>query len=49
MEAREREEIAESSKAIRQELKEWEKHFAAANAGRKAGRDDIKQHPSIGR
>ena len=38
-----------SNRAIlRQELKVWEREFAAANGGRKAGRDDIKQHPSIG-
>lgn len=33
---------------LRQELKEWEKSFAASNEGRKAGRQDIKQHPEIG-
>lgn len=33
---------------LRQELKEWEKSFAASNEGRKAGREDIKQHPEIG-
>ncbi|GAB7352263.1 hypothetical protein MBLNU459_g2726t2 [Dothideomycetes sp. NU459] len=32
---------------LRQELKAWEKSFAAANAGRKAGRDDIKKDASI--
>ncbi|KAL8780756.1 MAG: hypothetical protein Q9203_000635 [Teloschistes exilis] len=32
---------------LRQELKEWEKSFAASNEGRKAGREDIKQHPEI--
>ncbi|KAI4121524.1 MAG: hypothetical protein LQ338_006321 [Usnochroma carphineum] len=32
---------------LRIELKEWEKAFAAANGGRKAGREDIKQHPDI--
>ncbi|KAL8854039.1 MAG: hypothetical protein Q9221_001162 [Calogaya cf. arnoldii] len=32
---------------LRLELKEWEKSFAAANGGRKAGREDIKQHPEI--
>ncbi|KAI9816577.1 MAG: regulatory particle non-ATPase [Pycnora praestabilis] len=39
--------ITEKSLLIRQELKEWEKGFAAANDGRKAGRDDIKQFPAI--
>ena len=33
---------------LRLELKEWEKSFAAANGGRKAGREDIKQQPEIG-
>ncbi|OQE29582.1 hypothetical protein PENSTE_c002G06333 [Penicillium steckii] len=33
--------------AVRKELKEWEKEFAAANGGRKAGREDIKQNPHI--
>ncbi|KAI4290616.1 MAG: hypothetical protein L6R35_000114 [Caloplaca aegaea] len=32
---------------LRLELKEWEKIFAAGNGGRKAGREDIKQHPDI--
>lgn len=35
--------------AVRKELKEWEKEFAAANGGRKAGREDIKQNPHIGK
>ena len=38
----------EESYKLRLELKEWEKSFAAAHSGRKAGRDDIKQHPDIG-
>lgn len=33
---------------LRVELKLWEKAFADANGGRKAGRHDIKQDPSIG-
>lgn len=33
---------------LRVELKQWEKAFADANGGRKAGRHDIKQDPSIG-
>ena len=33
---------------LRAELKSWEKSFSAANNGRKAGREDIKQHPEIG-
>lgn len=36
------------AKRLRLELKEWEQSFAAANHGRKAGREDIKQHPEIG-
>ncbi len=38
----------EESYKLRQELKEWEKAFTAAHNGRKASRDDIKQHPEIG-
>lgn len=48
MEAEEREQLQNQSAVLRQELKVWEREFAAANSGRKAGRDDIKQHPSIG-
>lgn len=33
---------------LRQELKVWEKTFAAANGGRKAGREDIKRDAAIG-
>ena len=33
---------------LRKELKEWERAFSAAHEGRKAGREDIKQHPDIG-
>jgi hypothetical protein len=33
---------------LRAELKQWEKAFSAANGGRRAGRDDIKQDPTIG-
>ncbi|CAI7577154.1 unnamed protein product [Penicillium glandicola] len=32
---------------VRAELKTWEKAFASANGGRKAGRDDIKQNVDI--
>ncbi|PGH16583.1 hypothetical protein AJ79_01689 [Helicocarpus griseus UAMH5409] len=32
---------------IRAELKEWERSFSAANGGRKPGRDDIKNDPTI--
>jgi hypothetical protein len=41
-------EIAANAAALRAELKEWERGFAAANGGRKAGRNDIKQVPEIG-
>jgi hypothetical protein len=40
--------LTEQSTTLRQELKEWEKTFAAANGGRKAGRDDIKKDAVIG-
>jgi len=33
---------------LRAELKEWERSFATTHDGRKAGREDIKQHPEIG-
>ena len=36
------------AKRLRLELKEWEQSFAAAHHGRKAGREDIKQHTEIG-
>ena len=41
-------EIDTLAKSLRLELKEWEQSFAAAHHGRKAGREDIKQHPEIG-
>ncbi|KAL4936382.1 DNA replication/checkpoint protein [Aspergillus oleicola] len=40
-------EIATHATALRAELKEWERAFAAANEGRKAGRGDIKNNPGI--
>jgi hypothetical protein len=39
--------LAERSAILREELKAWEKLFAASY-GRKAGRDDIKKDRSIG-
>ena len=36
------------AKRLRLQLKEWEQSFAAIHQGRKAGRQDIKQHPEIG-
>lgn len=41
-------EIVALSGSLRAELKEWERAFAAANEGRKAERNDIKQAPEIG-
>ena len=38
----------DKSYKLKLELKQWEKVFAAAHDGRKAGREDIKQHPDIG-
>lgn len=48
MDSAEKKRLAEQSKAIRKDLKSWEKTFAASNNGKKASRDDIKQHPEIG-
>ena len=42
-------EVNDASKKLKLELKQWEKAFAAAHDGRKAGREDIKQNPDIGR
>ncbi|BDD62442.1 hypothetical protein MAP00_007409 [Monascus purpureus] len=39
--------VASKSAALRAELKEWERAFAAANAGKKAGREDIKKDSVI--
>lgn len=36
------------AKRLRLELKKWEQSFAAAHHGRRAEREDIKQHPEIG-
>jgi len=33
---------------LRSELKQWEAHYAAANGGKKAGRDAIKKDAVIG-
>ncbi|RAL12345.1 protein sld2 [Aspergillus homomorphus CBS 101889] len=40
-------ETAGPSATLRAELKEWERAFADANGGRKAGRSDIKKDPEI--
>ncbi|EPS26806.1 hypothetical protein PDE_01745 [Penicillium oxalicum 114-2] len=39
--------VAAKALDLRAELKAWEKAFAATHQGRKAGREDIKQHPDI--
>lgn len=43
-----RAEIEAQAVALRADLKTWEKAFASAKGGKKAGRDDIKQNPEIG-
>jgi len=48
MDAGERSRFEKQSLTLRGELKTWEKEFAAANEGRKATRDEIKQNASIG-
>ncbi|KAL3482424.1 DNA replication/checkpoint protein [Aspergillus californicus] len=40
-------ENAAHAATLRAELKEWEREFAAANGGKKAGRGDIKSVPDI--
>jgi hypothetical protein len=39
---------AQRCNELRIDLKAWEKKFAAANQGRKAGRSDIKAEETIG-
>jgi len=41
-------ELEQRSAELRSKLKDWERAFAAAHNGRKAAREDIKQHPEIG-
>lgn len=41
-------ELRDQCAALRLELKAWEKEFSAGNAGRKAGREDIKTNVDIG-
>lgn len=48
MDEGERNILTEQSVALRQELKVWEREFAAGNNGQKAGREDIKQNSHIG-
>jgi hypothetical protein len=40
-------EIEQRCNVLRNDLKLWEKKFAAQNNGRKAGRDDIKANEDI--
>jgi hypothetical protein len=40
-------EIEQRCNVLRQDLKVWEKSFAAQNNDRKAGRDDIKANAEI--
>ncbi|OBT61749.1 hypothetical protein VE03_09183 [Pseudogymnoascus sp. 23342-1-I1] len=47
MDEGERNVLTEQSVALRQELKVWEREFAAGNGGRKAGREDIKLDSNI--
>lgn len=42
-------EVASRARDLRVDLKTWEKEFASTHDGRKAGREDIKQHPEIGK
>lgn len=42
-------EVGSRALHLRAQLKTWEKEFASKHDGRKAGREDIKQHPDIGR
>lgn len=49
MDDQERQELTEHSNSLRIELKAWEKNFAAANDGKKASREDIKQNLEIGK
>lgn len=49
MDSAEKDQLTKESVSIRHELKIWEKAFAASHQGQKAGRDDIKQNPHIGR
>jgi hypothetical protein len=48
MDEGERNILTEQSVVLRQELKVWEREFAAGNNGQKAGREDIKQNSHIG-
>lgn len=44
-----RSEAADYAANVRSELKVWEKEFASTHGGKKAGREDIKHNPDIGR
>ncbi|ELR03427.1 DNA replication regulator sld2 [Pseudogymnoascus destructans] len=47
MDEGERNVLTEQSVVLRQELKVWEREFAAGNGGMKAGREDIKQNSHL--
>src|SRR4051812_23406583 len=44
----EKTQLQDRTNILRQELKQWEKEFAANNGGKKAGREDIKANANIG-
>lgn len=48
MDSTEKARLTDQSNVLKKDLKAWEKSFAASNNGKKASRDDIKQHPEIG-
>jgi len=49
MDAQGRAALEKESQDLRLELKEWETTWAKNHNGRKPGRDNIKQHPEIGK
>lgn len=48
MDGQDRAVYEEQSVQLRADLKQWEGDWAVAHAGKKPGRDDIKQNPNIG-
>ncbi len=48
METQEREKLSGQCDTLKQELKIWEREFAASHGGKKASREEIKQNPTIG-
>ncbi|EAQ83222.1 hypothetical protein CHGG_09626 [Chaetomium globosum CBS 148.51] len=49
MDGQDREVYEAQSLQLRADLKQWEGDWAVAHAGKKPGRDDIKQNPDIGK